>query len=272
MDTKFETIIKERDNLKEILRDPLATWSFGETSLGLFCVLFVYLDLVLKILPAYMKDREPYKLKRLLTLYNAFQVAFSGYVVILYAKYIYQHGIITTRCPKGDDLKAVISDIKPYFIAKHIDLLDTVFFILRKKQDQVSFLHIYHHSAMVAWTWYHYLYHPCDHFVVVGLINSLVHVALYAYYGLSSLGPEYSKYTWWKKHLTKVQLIQFMLVISNLYYQQKLTPCPIPAEFHYFCTFLIASFFCLFLNFYFRRYGNRKILEKINPESSLHTS
>lgn len=37
-----------------------------------------------------------------------------------------------------------------YYLIKIIDLLDTVFFILRKKNNQVSFLHIYHHSVMVV--------------------------------------------------------------------------------------------------------------------------
>lgn len=35
-----------------------------------------------------------------------------------------------------------------YYIAKIIELLDTVFFVLRKKNSQVSFLHLYHHTLM----------------------------------------------------------------------------------------------------------------------------
>lgn len=35
-----------------------------------------------------------------------------------------------------------------YYMAKIIELLDTVFFVLRKKNSQVSFLHLYHHSLM----------------------------------------------------------------------------------------------------------------------------
>lgn len=40
-----------------------------------------------------------------------------------------------------------------YLILKLIDYLDTVFFILRKKWAQVSFLHVYHHvsTSMVAY-------------------------------------------------------------------------------------------------------------------------
>ncbi|XP_038210478.1 elongation of very long chain fatty acids protein 4-like [Zerene cesonia] len=265
MDSKLEFVSKEFG--KEVHQlDSIQTWTFSETLGALSLVLIIYLALVLKILPRFMKNRQAYELNRLLSIYNALQVASSMYIVLLYAKYILQYGIITTRCPRGDDLRSVIVDILPYFIAKHIDLLDTVFFILRKKQNQVTFLHVYHHSAMVAWTWFHYMYHPCDHFVVVGLINSFVHVIMYTYYGLASLGPEYSKFVWWKKHVTKIQLMQFVLVISNLYYQQKLTPCPIPAAFHYFCLFSIGSFFILFINFYLRSYGN-KIKKRVDiPE------
>ncbi|CAG4936957.1 unnamed protein product [Colias eurytheme] len=265
MDSKLELISEELGKEEKQL-ESIQTWTFSETLGALSVVLIIYLALVLKILPRFMRNRQAYQLNRLLSIYNALQVVSSMYIVILYAKYILQHGVITTRCPRGDDLKLVIVDILPYFIAKHVDLLDTVFFILRKKQNQVTFLHVYHHSAMVTWTWFHYMYHPCDHFVVVGLINSFVHVIMYTYYGLASLGPEYAKFVWWKKHVTKVQLMQFVLVISNLYYQQKLTPCPIPAAFHYFCLFSIGSFFLLFINFYLRSYGNRMKKRGVAPE------
>ncbi|XP_034824496.1 very long chain fatty acid elongase 7-like [Maniola hyperantus] len=241
------------ENCKEN-RGLLNTWTFEETSVGLGTVIVLYLILVLKILPNFMKDRKPYQLKTPLLFYNVFQVAFSSYAVFLYTRYVIRHGVIITRCPRGEDLKEVISEITPYFIAKHIDLLDTVFFVLRKKDNQVTFLHVFHHTLMLTWSWFYQMYYPTDHFVVVGLINSFVHVLMYAYYGISSLGPEYAKYVWWKKHLTKVQLMQFILVLCNLHYQQKLTPCPVPALFHYFCLSSIISFFVLFTNFYVRSY------------------
>lgn len=57
------------------------------------------------------------------------------------------------------------------------------------------------------------------------LINSFIHFVMYAYYGVSALGPEYQKYLWyfyeinfmnkfskqdfsrWKKYMTKMQMV-----------------------------------------------------------------
>lgn len=40
-----------------------------------------------------------------------------------------------------------------YFMAKIIELLDTVFFVLRKKNRQISTLHVYHHFMMPICSW-----------------------------------------------------------------------------------------------------------------------
>ncbi|XP_057413551.1 uncharacterized protein LOC102998571 [Balaenoptera acutorostrata] len=41
---------------------------------------------------------------------------------------------------------------------------------------------------------------------LAGMLNSLVHVFMYLYYGLTSLGPRLRPYLWWKRHLTILQL------------------------------------------------------------------
>ena len=43
------------------------------------------------------------------------------------------------------------------------------------------------------------------------MINSSVHVLMYTYYGFSALGPHMQKYLWWKKYLTRVQLVSLLL-------------------------------------------------------------
>ena len=41
-----------------------------------------------------------------------------------------------------------------YFFSKFIDLLDTIFFIMRKKYNQVSALHVIHHSTLPWLSWW----------------------------------------------------------------------------------------------------------------------
>lgn len=47
------------------------------------------------------------------------------------------------------------------------------------------------------------------------MLNSLVHVIMYSYYLLSSLGPWIQPYLWWKRYLTQFQIVS---IISDLTY------------------------------------------------------
>jgi hypothetical protein len=41
-----------------------------------------------------------------------------------------------------------------YFFSKAIEMCDTVLMVLRKKNRQVTFLHVFHHSAMLNIWWF----------------------------------------------------------------------------------------------------------------------
>ena len=43
--------------------------------------------------------------------------------------------------------------------------------------------------------------------------NSFVHVIMYAYYGLSAIGPQMRPYLWWKRYITKLQLVRSFITI-----------------------------------------------------------
>ncbi|KAI5695446.1 hypothetical protein M8J77_005241, partial [Diaphorina citri] len=98
-----------------------------------------------------------------------------------------------------------------YFWLKLIDLTDTIIFVLRKKFSSVSFLHVYHHTGMVMLTWSGVKWFPGGHDTWIGWLNSIVHVVMYGYYLLCVLQPQYKTSIWWKKHLTQMQMIQFLL-------------------------------------------------------------
>lgn len=54
---------------------------------------------------------------------------------------------------------------------------------------------------------------PCSYWLLyssaffIGMLNSFVHIFMYGYYALASLGPQMHCYLWWKRYLTIMQLV-----------------------------------------------------------------
>lgn len=94
-----------------------------------------------------MKNREAYNIKSFILVYNIFLVLLHAllFPVALWAT---DYMKTTWTCKKIDlvnaenKLKENIAVILgyTYFLTKFLEMLDTVFFILRKKTSQVSFL------------------------------------------------------------------------------------------------------------------------------------
>lgn len=87
-----------------------------------------------------------------------------------------------------------------------------MFFVLRKKDKQITFLHMYHHTAMPMVSWGCTKYYPGGHGTLIGVINSFVHIIMYFYYMMSAMGPQYHKYLWWKKYITTLQMVRHCAV------------------------------------------------------------
>lgn len=45
---------------------------------------------------------------------------------------------------------------------------------------------------------------------IVCLVNSFIHIIMYAYYMLAAMGPKVQKYLWWKRYLTILQIVSFL--------------------------------------------------------------
>lgn len=54
--------------------------------------------------------------------------------------------------------------------------------------------------------------------VLCGALNAFVHVVMYSYYFLAALGPEVQKYLWWKKYITRLQMVSLLNFFLNLSY------------------------------------------------------
>ncbi|KAK9738411.1 GNS1/SUR4 family [Popillia japonica] len=202
--------------------DPVAKGYFLlSSSIQVPLILIAYLTFSIWIGPAIMRNRKPLGLTRVLQIYVGRVNVFCDF-------------------PKSrtdlEHLKCVRLHWF-YFLFKLLDCMDTIFFVLRKKNNHVTFLHLYHHSSMLIVSWlfkknnhvtFLHLYHHSSMLIVswlfakfipgpltgpLGVINSLVHAFMYFYYFLASFGTKYEKYlTKWKINLTRLQIAQFMLV------------------------------------------------------------
>lgn len=144
-----------------------------------------------------------------------------------------------------------------YFICKLIELLDTVFFVLRKKDRQISFLHLYHHFMMPICGWIGSKFFAGGHVTLLGLINSFVHIFMYTYYMLTAFGPHMQKYLWWKKYLTTMQIVQFVIIfLQNL--RVLFTTCNFPKPLTFLLVLNSGIFFYMFSSFYINNYIKTK--------------
>lgn len=112
-----------------------------------------------------------------------------------------------------------------YYTLKCCDLIETFIFVLRKKSNQVSMLHVYHHLMVIIGTYIELMFSPSGHNMLPGLMNAMVHAVMYSYYFMSAYDPNLMKletFKRWKKIVTQIQLVSitlFVAVINDFLYQ-----------------------------------------------------
>ena len=86
------------------------------------------------------------------------------------------------------------------------------------------------------------------------MVNSFVHVIMYSYYGLSAFdSPKIRRHLWWKKYITILQLIQFVIALVMGANAIRIS-CDFPLWMHYALVLYMISFLFLFGNFYVQAY------------------
>ncbi|CAH1978672.1 unnamed protein product [Acanthoscelides obtectus] len=242
-------------------RDPIVdSWLFMKSPVPVVTILITYLYFVLKLGPKMMAKREPYNLQTLLVAYNAYQVLFSIWLCSQALKVQKPMQLLKHTCKNPStnrEFQEVLSNgAWWYFFSKIVELLDTVFFVLRKKQSQVTFLHVYHHAITMFFSWGYLKFLPGEQGVVIGFLNSLVHVVMYFYYMVAAMGPKYQKYLWWKKYITWIQLTQFCIMLAYLF-SIILMDCKLPKALTFFFVGNVVIFLYLFSDFYRKAYKKK---------------
>jgi len=208
--------------------------------------------------PNFMRHRKAYDLRNVTRVYNVFQVVASVYFAVrMFHHFYFRMGkslmcAPPDRTPDADNMKLLELGYY-YFYLRVSDFLDTLFFILRKKDRQVTFLHVFHHVAVVFFIWFTSYFGLGNLVIFSGTLNSLVHAIMYSYYFLSTLGPSVQPYLWWKRHLTKLQIAQFFVILAHISVPM-FTDCGYPRLLISSWLACVIIILILFINFYIRNY------------------
>ncbi|XP_025204863.1 elongation of very long chain fatty acids protein 7-like [Melanaphis sacchari] len=229
-------------------------------------VVILYLYFVLKFGPEFMKYRNPYNIDRIVMIYDAVQVLYSFYLVkeafrMVWLRDDYRFYCIEKSKDDPELAKQQVFTVYMFLMSKLLDLLDTIFFVLRKKQNQITFLHVYHHTLVIILAWHITNFYSGAQTALFGTINACVHIIMYSYYFLTIINPEYKK-AWWKKYLTIIQLVQF--VITGLHGIITLfePDCDFPRLIMLFAIPQDIFMFILFWDFYKKAYIKPKKIKQ----------
>jgi len=254
------------------LGDPrVENWLMMKTPMKTIGFMVLYL-LTIRFIREHMANKKPFELKAFLIFYNFIQVCGSFYIFVelFTVAYLSNYSLVCQPVDYSTDPlpMRMLSVLWYYYMSKLLDFVDTICFALRKKDNQITFLHVFHHFTMFPYGWVGLKYVGGGQTFFLCMLNSFVHTVMYAYYGLSALGPAVQKHLWWKKYLTQLQLTQFFAVMLHSIVNVFAKDCSFPKAFSlsYLVYGIIITGF--FANFYIQSYLNKQSANNQNGEKS----
>lgn len=240
------TLNKEKEDMPHI--DPFKQiWFSAPAFFTVVYLLCVYFG------PKMMKNREEFQIKPFIFTYNVYQCLLNVWCVYAMIQEIYTNpwfkGVWGNTPQPGPEGFRIAFLVWVHYNNKYIELLDTLFMILRKKENQLSFLHCYHHILLI-WAWYFVCKTEAGGDCWFGgCVNSAIHVIMYGYYTMALLGISCP----WKKWITTCQMLQFCLCLSHSIYVIFKGNMPISLPLAQ--AFVMINMLVLFGNFYKKSYS-----------------
>lgn len=160
-----------------IVSPEIDKWSLMSSPAPIVAIFVAYLIFVLKIGPRYMESRKPMTLSLYTRCYNIFQVISC----INFLIYGVRNGYTLNDLWKCQPLLSEYQEFIRYkkllwwfLMLRLAELSETVVFVLRKKQNQVSTLHVYHHISTAAIVWLFIKYAESENFSKKKLNQKLI--------------------------------------------------------------------------------------------------
>ena len=179
-------------------------------------LLNVFYFVAIFVLTKIMKKREAFNPRKFMIFYNFTCMCLATYCFVGMVWFYYSKGNAFT-CQTVDfdtnDSKWLAHveneiEINPSYVQKYWEYIDTFLFVLRKSFRQVTFLHVYHHSSVTAVVRLFLMTYPGGDNCILVIANSFIHMLMYTHYLCSVLKMK----CWWRSYLTKLQLIQFLII------------------------------------------------------------
>nr|BBF94995.1 elongation of very long chain fatty acids protein 15 [Orthetrum albistylum] len=261
MATLVRSIIDGYHDLMDNKSDPRVNdWFLMSSPFPTLMICLTYVYIVKVAGPKFMENRKPFEMRKILIVYNFLQVVFSAWLFYesLVSGWLFHYSF---RCQPVDYSYSPLALRMArgcwwYYFSKFTEFFDTIFFVLRKKNDHVSTLHVIHHGVMPMSVWFGVKFTPGGHSTFFGLLNTFVHIVMYFYYMVAAIGPQLQKYLWWKKYLTALQMIQFVLVMVHAF-QLLFVDCNYPRAFVWWIGMHAVMFYFLFSDFYKQTYKKK---------------
>ncbi|XP_075156598.1 very long chain fatty acid elongase 7-like [Haematobia irritans] len=234
-------------------------WPLVYSPLPAVSLVALYLLFVLHYGPKWMEKRQPFQLKMIMRVYNAVQVLANLFLFVTGVPSSYGRKDFSWSCqpvlPMNTEpwMMRVLKITYGYYLTKYLDLFDTIFIVLRKKNQQVTFLHVYHHAGMVIGVYIYMTFLPGSHCTMLGIINLLVHTVMYSYYFVASVRPSAAT-VWWKRYITQLQLAQFAYLVFHFLQVVLNNHCGYPLLVAITGFMQNIFMFFMFFEFYYRTY------------------
>ncbi|EGC35229.1 hypothetical protein DICPUDRAFT_33776 [Dictyostelium purpureum] len=185
-----------------------------------------------------MKTQKPFNLRYPLIIHNAFCTLLSVYMVfeILHQANANDYSLVCNPVDYSEKGIGMAKVLWLFYFSKFIEFIDTIFMVLRKKDNQITVSGDSYISA---------------------LMNSIIHSIMYSYYTLALFGIN----VWWKKYLTQIQLIQFVVNIAASGYSIY-NDCNFVKGLHWLMIGYMLCFVTLFGAFYIKTYIKKSSAKK----------
>lgn len=227
-------------------------------------ICFTYVYLVKVWGPKFMENRPAHKLQVTVAIYNIFQILANGYLCYelsvsgMLSSNGYNFFCQPVDYSNNEDSLRLLRAGYLFFILKLIDLVDTFFFVFRKKNNQITALHVVHHAILPISSWPGIRYVGGGHTLFFAFLSTFVHTIMYFYYFLSGLGPRFKKFLWWKRYLTILQLSQFVTVFVHSLLPIVIPNCDYPLAFSLWIACNESLMLFMFADFYKKAYTAKK--------------